>query len=290
MKVNMDAPAKINLFLDIRGKRSDGYHIVSMVMQSVNLCDEITVSDTDDGDIKIICSDESIPIDENNTVYKAVELFFKETEKKNNGIEVRIKKNIPTEAGLAGGSTDAAAVLFALNKIFDTELSRKELAEIGAEIGADVPFCVYGGTMTASGIGTILSPLPDLPECYFVIVKPKIGICTREAYKKSDSPEFSAIKGMDKITEAICEANIKSVAKNLYNKFEEVTSLPEIEAIKKFMLQCGALGASMTGSGSAIFGIFDDDNMRDDCARRLEEQYDSVYTAEPVSEVGACSH
>lgn len=285
MKVSIDAPAKINLFLDIRGKRSDGYHIVSMVMQSISLCDEITVSDTDDGEIKIICSDENIPIDESNTVYKAVELFFKETEKENNGIEIKIKKNIPTEAGLAGGSTDAAAVLFALNEIFKTELSRKELAEIGAEIGADVPFCVYGGTMMASGIGTILSPLPDLPDCYFVIVKPKIGICTKEAYEKSDSSEFLAIKGMDKITEAICEANIKSIAKNLYNKFEEVMALPEIEAIKEFMLKCGALGASMTGSGSAIFGIFDNENMRDNCARRLEEQYDSVYTAEPLSEV-----
>lgn len=285
MKVNIDAPAKINLFLDIRGKRSDGYHIVSMVMQSISLYDEITVSDTDDGEIKIICSDENIPLDENNTVYKAVELFFEETKKKNNGIEVKIKKNIPTEAGLAGGSTDAAAVLFALNQIFETELSRKELAEIGVEIGADVPFCVYGGTMTASGIGTILSPLPDLPECYLVIVKPNIGVCTKEAYEKSDSPEFSSVKGMDKITEAICEANIKSVAKNLYNKFEEVTALSEVKAIKEFMLKCGALGASMTGSGSAIFGIFDNDNVRNACAKKLEEQYDSVYTAEPISEV-----
>ena len=181
MKVNVDAPAKINLFLDIRGKRSDGYHIVSMVMQSISLCDEITVSRTDDGDIKIVCSDENIPLDETNTVYKAVELFFKETEKENKGIEIKIKKNIPTEAGLGGGSTDAAAVLHALNKLYDTELSRKELAEIGAEIGADVPFCVYGGTMSASGIGTILSPLPDLPECYLVIVKPNIGVCTEQA-------------------------------------------------------------------------------------------------------------
>ena len=179
MKVNVDAPAKINLFLDIRGKRSDGYHIVSMVMQSISLCDEITASRTDDGDIKIVCSDENIPLDETNTVYKAVELFFKETEKENKGIEIKIKKNIPTEAGLGGGSTDAAAVLHALNKLYDTELSRKELAEIGAEIGADVPFCVYGGTMSASGIGTILSPLPDLPECYLVIVKPNIGVCTK---------------------------------------------------------------------------------------------------------------
>ncbi len=287
MKVNIDAPAKVNLFLDIRGKRSDGYHIVSMVMQSVSLFDEITVSDTDSGEIKIVCSDEAVPLDESNTVYKAVELFFKETEKENKGIEIKIKKNIPTEAGLGGGSTDAAAVLFALNTMFDTELSRKELAEIGAEIGADVPFCVYGGTMSASGIGTILSPLPDLTECYFVIVKPEIGICTKEAYEKSDSPEFSVIKGMDKITEAICEANIKSVAKNLYNKFEVVTALPEVEAIKEAMLKCGALGASMTGSGSAVFGIFDNENMRDDCAKELEAQYSFVYTAEPVSEVFA---
>lgn len=285
MKVNVDAPAKINLFLDIRGKRNDGYHIVSMVMQSISLCDEITVSDTDDGEINILCSDENVPLDENNTVYKAVQLFFKETEKENKGIEIKIKKNIPTEAGLGGGSTDAAAVLYALNKMYDTELSRKELAEIGAEIGADVPFCVYGGTMSASGIGTILSPLPDLPECCFVIVKPDIGVCTKEAYEKSDLPEFSAIKGMDKITESICEANIKSVAKHLYNKFEVVMALPEVEKIKQIMLEYGALGAAMTGSGSAVFGIFDNDNMRDDCAKRLNDDYELVYKAEPISEV-----
>lgn len=285
MKVNVDAPAKINLFLDIRGKRNDGYHIVSMVMQSISLCDEITVSDADDGEINILCSDENVPLDENNTVYKAVQLFFKETEKENKGIEIKIKKNIPIEAGLGGGSTDAAAVLYALNKMYDTELSRKELAEIGAEIGADVPFCVYGGTMSASGIGTILSPLPDLPECCFVIVKPDIGVCTKEAYEKSDLPEFSAIKGMDKITESICEANIKSVAKHLYNKFEVVMALPEVEKIKQIMLEYGALGAAMTGSGSAVFGIFDNDNMRDDCAKRLNDDYELVYKAEPISEV-----
>lgn len=285
MRVNIDAPAKINLFLDIRGKRNDGYHIVSMVLQSVSLHDEITVSDTDDSEISIVCSDESVPLGENNTVYKAAKLFFEETKIENKGVEIKIKKNIPMEAGLAGGSTDAAAVLLAMNKIFDTELSKKELADIGADVGADVPFCVYGGTMTAGGIGTILSPLPDLPECYFVIVKPKVGVSTKEAYEKSDSPEFEAIKGMDKITEAICEANIKSVAKNLYNKFEVVTDLPEVEAIKSFMLQYGALGAAMTGSGSAVFGIFDNDNERDDCARKLEEQYDTVFTAEPVSEL-----
>lgn len=287
MKVNIDAPAKINLFLDIRGKRSDGYHIVSMVMQSISLYDEITVSETNDNEITIICSDENIPLNENNTVYKAVEFFFKETEKESKGIEVRIKKNIPTEAGLGGGSTDAAAVLYALNQMYDTGLSRKELAEIGAEIGADVPFCVYGGTMSASGIGTILSPLPDLPECYLVIVKPELGICTKKAYEKSDSPEFSAIKGMDKITEAICEANIKSVAKNLYNKFEVVMDIPEVQKIKRTMLDCGALGAAMTGSGSAVFGIFDNDNMRDDCAKILGEEYELVYKAEPISEVFA---
>lgn len=285
MKVSVDAPAKVNLFLDIRGKRSDGYHIISTVMQSVSLYDEITVSETGDGEIRIICSDYEIPLDESNTAYRAARLFFEETERENRGIEIKLKKNIPSRAGLGGGSTDAAAVLHALNKIYETELSRKELAEIGAGVGADVPFCVYGGTMSASGIGTILSPLPDLAECYFVIVKPDFGISTEEAYEKSDSPEFSAIKGMDKITEAICEANIKSVSKSLYNKFELVSELEEIEAIKQKMLDCGALGAAMTGSGSAVFGIFDNDDERDDCAKELDDEYELVYKAEPVSEV-----
>ncbi len=285
MKVNVNAPAKVNLFLDIRGKRNDGYHIVSMVLQSVSLYDEVTVSDTDGGEISVLCSDENVPLGEDNTAYKAAELFFKENNIENRGVEIRIKKNIPMEAGLAGGSTDAAAVLLAMNRIFDTDLSKKELADIAADVGADVPFCVYGGTMTAGGIGTILSPLPDLPECYFVIVKPKVGVSTEDAYKKSDSPEFETVKSMDMITEAICEGNIKNIAKNLYNKFEAVTNLPEIEEIKSFMHKCGAVGSAMTGSGSAVYGIFDNDNERDDCARRLEEQYKDVFTAEPVSEI-----
>ncbi len=285
MRVNVNAPAKVNLFLDIRGKRNDGYHIVSMVLQSISLYDEVTVSDTNNGEISVLCSDEKVPLGEDNSAYKAAKLFLKETNIEDKGVEIKIKKNIPMEAGLAGGSTDAAAVLLAMNKIFDTDLSKKELADIGADVGADVPFCVYGGTMTAGGIGTILSPLPDLPECYFVIVKPKIGVSTKEAYERSDLPEFEAVKGMDMITEAICEGNIKNIAKNLYNKFEAVNDLPEIEAIKSFMHKCGAIGAAMTGSGSAVFGIFENDNDRDDCARRLEEQYDDVFTAEPVSEI-----
>ena len=185
MRTTVRAAAKINLFLDITGKRSDGYHIVNMVMQSVSLYDEVTVTiEKGDGEINVSCTDESIPCDETNTAYQAVKAFFEYAQIKPKNVWVKIKKRIPSQAGMAGGSTDASAVLVALNEMLDTGFSQDELAEIAEHIGADVPFCIYGGTMTASGIGTILTPLPEMPECYIVVVKPDIKISTKEAYEK----------------------------------------------------------------------------------------------------------
>lgn len=259
MKCTLLAPAKLNLFLEITGRRSDGYHIVNMVMQSVSLYDEVTLITGEDIDgINIECSDSSIPCDETNTAYKAVKLFFEYAEIEPVGVTVRIKKNIPSQAGMAGGSTDAAAVLIGLNEIFGTDFSKHELADIGEKIGADVPFCVYGGTMTADGIGTILNPLPDMPECLFAVVKPEINISTGEAYRKSDEVGYRFPKSPDRVVNGICSGDLEEVAKGLYNKFETVVDVPEIDDIKAAMIEAGALGACLTGSGSAIFGIFED--------------------------------
>lgn len=282
MRVTIDAPAKINLFLNIMGRRSDGYHIVTMVMQSVSLFDEITVADDDSAEISVSCSDDSVPCDETNTAYMAAKAFLEKNGLINKGVNIKIKKNIPSQSGLAGGSADAAAVLHALNKIFDTKLTDDELADIGELVGADVPFCVYGGTMTADGIGTILTPLPDMPKCSILIVKPKISVSTKEAYEKSDLLGYDNLRSKEHMTEAICGANLRDISKQLYNKFEEVMDISEVKAIKQIMIENGALGSAMSGSGSAVFGIFDKKSVCDDCADILKAHYDEVFVAEPV--------
>ena len=285
MRTTVRAAAKINLFLDITGKRSDGYHIVNMIMQSVSLYDEVTVTvGNGDGEISVSCTDENIPCDETNTAYKAVKEFFKYAEIKPVNVWVKIKKRIPSQAGMAGGSTDAAAVLVALNEMLETEFSQDELAEIAENIGADVPFCIYGGTMTANGIGTILTPLPEMPECYIVVVKPDIKISTKEAYERSDSIGYEQSRSIEPMIDAVCNGNIGAVGKALYNKFEEVVEVPEIDEIKSCMETYGAEGALMTGSGSAIFGIFEERSDADDCMDYLERHFENVWLVEPVSE------
>ena len=184
---------------------------------------------------------------------------------------------------MAGGSTDAAAVLYALNELTGAQLSTDELAEIGEKIGADVPFCVYGGTMTASGIGTILSPITDMPECTIVIVMPEFRISTSEAYSESDKLGYENIKSMDYMTNSICGGNLRQISSGLYNRFEEVAGIKEIDDIKTAMKNCGALGALMTGSGSAVFGIFDDKDKAGDCEDKLQKQYDEVFVTHPVN-------
>ena len=285
MRTTVRAAAKINLFLDITGRRNDGYHIVNMIMQSVSLYDEVTVTvEKGDGEINVSCTDENIPCDETNTAYKAVKEFFKYAQLDPMNVWVKIKKRIPSQAGMAGGSTDAAAVLVALDKILDTEFSQDELAEIAENIGADVPFCIYGGTMTANGIGTILTPLPEMPECYIVVVKPDIKISTKEAYERSDSIGYEQSRSIEPMINAICNGNIGAVGKALYNKFEEVVEVPEIDEIKSCMETYGAEGALMTGSGSAIFGIFEERSDADDCMDYLERHFENVWLVEPVSE------
>lgn len=281
MKLTVLAPAKLNLFLDITGKRSDGYHIVNMVMQAVSLYDEVTVGLTDN-DIRIECSDKEIPCDETNTAYRAAKAFF-EAVGGDRGAVIRIKKRIPSQAGMAGGSTDAAAVLWALNELTGASLPLEKLADIAETIGADVPFCLYGGTMTAGGIGTILSPLPDMPECAVVVVQPDVRISTAQAYRLSDEKGYDATADAEQVIGGIAEGCLKDIGTGLYNKFEKIVEIPEIESVKETMMNAGAVGACLTGSGSAVFGLFEDRSMAEDCADLLEKKYDRVYVVKPVS-------
>lgn len=283
MKVKINAPAKINLTLEVLDKRNDGYHIIRSLMQSVSLCDEVTVESSDSKDIVITCDDPKIPTDKNNTAFKAAEAFFKFTQIENPGICVDIKKNIPAQAGLAGGSTDAAAVIVALNKMFNQNLNEDILCDIGEKVGADVPFCIVGGTMVAEGIGNILTPVPNLPDCFIVLVKPKADISTGEAYQMVDECEPTWRDSYtEDAAEAVCDKNLGDLAANLYNRFEDVVKMEAIGDIKGILLRNSALGTLMTGSGPTVYGIFENKGNAEDAVDELEKKYDRVYICKPT--------
>ncbi len=283
MEITINAPAKLNLYLDILGKRDDGYHDVEMIMQSVNLCDTISITTENHRKINVTSN---VQVSENisdNTAYRAAEAFFLYTNITNPGIDIRIKKRIPIYAGLAGGSTDAASVLIALNSLFSTNFSKNELATIGKTIGADVPFCIYGGTMLASGIGTTLKPLPALPECYIVIVKPDISVSTKVAYEASDASAHHTNYSTKTMTSALQSNNISQLASCLYNRFEEVLQLKEVHKIKNLLIKHGALNACMSGTGSAVFGIFTDEKIATTCKANIEKIYKNVFFTVPFN-------
>lgn len=284
MKATVRAHAKLNLTLDIVGKRDDDYHLLESVMQSVSLHDVVTVKTTDSGDIEVDTSDDRIADDHSNIAYRAACAFFDATGIRNPGLDIRIKKRIPIGAGMAGGSADGAAVLIALNDLFDTELSEDALCDIAEQVGADVPFCVTGGTMLARGTGNILDPLPDLDDCYFVIAKPELSVSTAEAYRAVDlCADRLQHPDSEAASEDICAQDLKALARHLGNAFERALKLEDTERLRKALLAGGALGACMTGSGSAVFGIFEDRDDANRCADDLEDSCECVFVAQPVS-------
>ena len=283
MTFKANAPAKINLTLDILSKRPDGYHDVAMLMQSVSLSDTVELTLTDTEDIAIACSDPAIPCDSRNIVYKCAEAFFKATGKKNTGISFYIEKVIPCEAGLAGGSADGAATLRLLNLAFDAHLSDKELCEIAAKAGSDIPFCIVGGTRLATGTGTTLHKVRSMPKCFIVIVKPEISVSTREAYALADSRTGTKFNYTDFCKQLLYGGDLAGIGSALHNDFEEVLKLDEINEIKKIMYNSKALGAAMSGSGSAVFGIFRNERKAQKCVDKLKEAYSKVYLTVPTS-------
>lgn len=282
-EVRMEAPAKINLYLDILKRRADGYHEVEMIMQTVSLFDVVTIRKTDDCDISLKSTCKIADLPQDNTVYIAAEKFFAHTKIENPGVNISLQKKIPQGAGLAGGSADAAAVLIGLDRLFSTGLLQSELTKIGEQIGADVPFCIYGGTMLATGTGTTLTPLQDIPKCWMIIVKPNFSISTKSAYEASD--RCSAMpepQSMSNLTSAIKAEELHGIAKNLYNRFESVLNLEEVSEIKGMLNKSGALNSCMTGTGSAVYGIFDDEEKAQICKKVLSASYDQVFLATPV--------
>lgn len=283
--MKLKAAAKINLALDITGKKKDGYHTIFSIMQSVTLFDEIEINLRQDKKINYSCSDRKFSKYENNIIKKAIDIFLEENKLENPGFDIYLTKNIPSQAGLAGGSTDAAATIVALNKLFETNLSKKSMIKIGKQVGADVPFCIYGGTALTENIGDELTKLPDLKNYYFVIVKPDISVSTKEAYKEFDRLQDSVYHlDQKKILSAYSKKDHKTAIKLIENVFEQLIEVPNRPQIKLQMLKSGALNACMSGSGTAIFGVFDDENLAKDSMEELKLKYKNVYLAKSCKE------
>ncbi len=250
--------AKINLILDIVGVREDGYHNLKSIMQSVNLSD-IVIVDKTDGEIKITTNKKGLPTNNKNIAYKACEAFYSALGK-NGGAKILIHKNIPVSAGLAGGSGNGAAVLASLNMLYSNPFSDDELLKIASTLGADVPYCLSGGTKLTEGIGDIMTDISQMPKSYIVLVTPPISVSTPWAYTEYDKCEKTIFPDTDKMINAIKSKDYNEICKNLSNVFEDVTlkEYTVIKTIKEQLLNFGADGAIMSGSGPTVFGLFSD--------------------------------
>lgn len=266
----LSAKAKINLYLDVTGKRADGYHLLETVMHTVSLCDTVTLTKTDRSGIEISCSEPLIPCNEKNIAYKCAAAFFEKTGISGGSVSIDIIKRIPSQAGMGGGSADGAAVLTGLDRLFETDLSENELISIGAKIGADIPFCIKGGCGYCTGIGEIIEPLPAIRGCV-LIGKGKAGISTAEAFGKIDS--FGSGIGIPNIKKVFGNVSaLTDIAPYCRNIFDDVTSLEEVTDIKRIMTESGAVCSAMTGSGSAVFGLFGSENIAANAQKVLKQR------------------
>lgn len=280
MKVK--AYGKINIALDVIGKRDDGYHLLKMIMQTVNIYDELELKKSAKG-IKITSNKSFVPTDNRNLVYKAIELFCN-TYSVEKAISVHIEKNIPVEAGMAGGSTDAAAALRAMRDLYKPEISDKELMELGVKIGADVSYCIKGGTALCEGIGEVITELKPFKDKLLVVVKPNFGVSTIATYKGFKLSEVKQHPKVDELIEAMNRDDLKYVADNMMNLLELVTlkEHEEISRIKEFMCAEGALGSMMSGSGPTVFGFFDSEEKANKCAEMLKDKYKEVFVTSTI--------
>ena len=267
-----DAPAKINLTLDMTGRRADGYHLLRTVMQTVDLCDTVTLMPGEDG-IRLTLSDETLPADERNTAWKAAALFYEAAEL-TPAVDILIEKRIPQQAGMAGGSADAAAVLRGLNELYDYPLTESVLLMLAEKIGADVPFCVVGGTQLAEGIGEVLTPLSDLPPMGIAVIKPPVGVSTAAAYAAVDSQNLPLHPEKEQgLLSALEAGDAAGVAANLFNVFDDALALPEVAEVKSAVAAFAPLGCQMTGSGSAVFALFSTEEAATACADALATEH-----------------
>lgn len=285
MTATVKAYAKINLMLDICSKRNDGYHDLFMIMQSVGVYDTVTVKRIKGRDIKLSCNLSDIPLDSKNIACKAAEAFFKENKIRvtSRGIHIDILKRIPHAAGLAGGSADGAAVIVALNHLYNTALSENELCKIGAKVGADVPFCITGGTLLAQGIGEVLSKVKPLRKCYILLAKPDFGVNTGKAFSEFDTNGKTHSPDCLGMLCAIQNRDLNDISLRLENVFEQFIEVPNRIYMKEIMRKNGALGACMSGSGPTIYGIFEDKESAEKAGAELKIYAKDIIVTTPVN-------
>ena len=276
--------AKLNLTLDVLGKRDDGYHDLKSVMQTVSIRDDIEIDIGTGKPWCLKCDKEDIPTDERNLAWKAAKVYCDALNKDPDGIEIRITKRIPSQAGMGGGSADAAAVLRALNRHYGDPLSIMALAELGARVGSDVPFCVICGTAMVEGRGEMVRKLPDMPECIIVVCKPEFSVSTPELYKKIDEVAIAKHPDNQAMESALLAGDLEKVAHNLCNVFDPVVTEAHLELnyIKSIFHQYGAVGYQMTGSGSACFAVVSEFEVAAVICSMLKENYPNIYICKPV--------
>ena len=272
-QIELKALAKINLGLDVLGRRENGYHDVRMVMQSIYLYDEVKIAKKKEPGITLTTNLKFLPTGDGNIAYKAAQILMDEFDLKE-GVQITLNKHIPVAAGLAGGSSNAAAVLFGMNRLFGLRLTQQELMDRGVKLGADVPYCVLGGTAIARGIGEVLTPLPAPADCHVIIAKPPVSVSTAYVYGHIKPLEITKRPDIEAMAQSIKDGDLKKMASLIYNVMEDVTvgEYPIISEIKQVMLDNGALNSIMSGSGPTVFGLFDDKEKAQQCVKTLEEK------------------
>lgn len=281
MKVK--AFGKINLTLDVIGRREDGFHLLDTVMQSVTVWDELEIQHSREPGVHLQCSRESLPVDTKNTAFRAAKFFLEDQGLGDQGVYIFIRKHIPARSGMGGGSADAAAVLWGLNYMFSANLGVEKLMELGARVGSDVPFCVVGGAARCTGIGTQVEAVPQMPQCWLVVCKPPTGMSTPRAYSLLDQYPLSSTQATPKMLEALAVGNLRRIARCVGNRFDETIRLAPVRALKRAMTEAGALGAMMTGSGSGVYGIFEGEQQARWAMKQLEGQ-GRVFLVRPTSQ------
>ncbi|MCI8360793.1 MAG: 4-(cytidine 5'-diphospho)-2-C-methyl-D-erythritol kinase [Clostridiales bacterium] len=282
MQITVKAHAKLNLTLDVTGRRPDGYHLLDMVVQSLDLADTVTLSTNTSGEILLRTNEKELPADENNIAYKAAALFYQTWGRTCEGLRISLKKRIPLAAGLGGGSADAAAVLLGLNRLNMQPFTKDQLEDMALELGADVPLCLTGGTLEAGGIGGILSPLPDLPDCWFALVRPGEKPSTGEMYRRYDALDTGRHPDTQGAVGAICGGDLEELGQKLYNVFEQVWQTTDMDTARRIMRERGALGVSLSGSGPTLFGLFANRDQAAKAAADLAQTFGDALVCEPV--------
>lgn len=280
--MKIKAYGKVNISLDVVGKREDGYHLLSMIMQNIDLYDEIEVEKQQCG-ITLECNKSYVPVDNRNLAYKAAEIF-KERYDIVDGVKINIEKNIPVSAGLAGGSTDAAAVLKVMNELFNVNATEEELMELGLKLGADIPYCIHGGTALCEGIGEIITPIKSFKDKIIVLVKPAFGVSTKEVYKNFNLEKVKQHPKTSEIINAIENDDLNFVASNMKNLLENVTLRKHkiLIKIKEEMNACGAINSMMSGSGPTVFAFFDDMLKAQRCFEKMKKKYSDVFITRTI--------